>query len=220
MNDLNETTPPEPTSPPEVQPPVPESENSPEEEVQEYKWYDYLMNIFVAPGETFQQLSKKAKVLLPLSTIFIVMTIYYLSIVPKMKEMLVSVMEKVIALHNIKIPVDWTEEMMINRMIKGQVISGYIMQFIMLGIMILLAALFIYIYFKFTDRDATFKKTFSLVTFAWFPNILHSAFVVILLHATKFKTIHTVEDFQKQSLGFQLLMSPENLETVMQKIIK
>ncbi|MCK4668084.1 YIP1 family protein, partial [Candidatus Dependentiae bacterium] len=219
MNDLNETNPPEPTSPSEVQPPAPESENSPEEEVQEYKWYDYLMNIFVAPGETFQQLGKKAKVLFPISVMFIAMTIYYLSIVPKMMEMLPSVMEKVIDAHNIKIPPDWTEEMMINRMIKGQLISGYIGQFVMVALMLLFAALFIFIYFKFTDREATFKKTFSLVTFAWFPNILHSLFIVILLHATKFKTIHTVGDFQKQSLGFQLLMSSENLETVMQKLL-
>ncbi|MDD3627019.1 MAG: YIP1 family protein [bacterium] len=186
------------------------------EELPRISWFDSVINIFMAPAETFKRIAVEPKVLAPLIISLLASLISVTVMIPKMISMVPQTVEKMLA--SGQLPPNRPEEFWI-KLIERQIYFGtYFNVIFMFFLSLLFISLIIFLYFKFTDRDATFKHVFSLVTYAGLINGLHSILVSILLVATKFKGINTLEDFRGKTLGFQLLMNADNLETTFQKL--
>ncbi|HDS08954.1 MAG TPA: YIP1 family protein [Firmicutes bacterium] len=186
------------------------------EELPKISWFDLIINVFIAPSETFKRVAEEPKVLSPL-IVGLIATLASISVmIPKMISLVPQEVEKMMATG--KLPSHQTEEFWIKFLERQIYIGTYFNAIFMMFLSLLFVTLVIFIFFKFTDRDATFKHVFSVVTYSNLINSLNSILISILLLATKFKGINSLRDFQGKSLGFQLLMNADNLETTFQKL--
>lgn len=187
-----------------------------EEDKKVFKWYDYIINIFISPKETFLNIRKKPKGWVAVLFVALAQMVMGAAMLPKIKEMIPAMVERMMAsgrLPDIKTADEWI------KIITRQVyINTFVGAIIGLLFVMFLTTLVFYLYFKFTDREGTFKQTWAVVAYSSLINSLHSVLVGGLLYATGFKNVHHMQDFQKSAISFHLFIDRASLTTMFQKL--